>query len=226
MKTSEREITDFITDRVDKLLAFYRELDNSLSVNGIKINLKREKIKRVSFDDDVEFYFGFFSAISEYREKLKQLFLSNNTTFLNSDESKKIIIESRIKNINSIFSKIYQYINKKKENGDVAINKCLNDLFGIRIVVPIDKFDKLYEIVIRLAENNNWNCKIYDSSKLEYKAVHMYICNGNYSLRWEVQFWLLKDDASNRNSHARYKQAYTNWESVYRTKDLFRKCKP
>lgn len=75
-----------------------------------------------------------------------------------------------------------------------------------------------------LVNENNWHCKIYNASKQEYKAMHLYLIKDNYSLRLEIQFWLIKDDEKNRASHAKYKQSYTKWESLYSAKDLYEVC--
>ena len=224
MKETDLIIENFISEYVEKLFRLYLKMDNSLVINNKKVNLRQEKIKRVSLDNDVDFYFDFYNAISEYRERLKQSIAANNMLFVHGEKNDGLFVESRIKNINSISSKIYQYISLKKEKGDVSINKCLNDLFGMRIVVPIKKFPTLLETVKRLVDNHGWKCRIVDASKQEYKAVHMYLMKDNYSLRWEVQFWLLKDDSDNRASHLKYKQAYTSWESTYSNSDLYKVC--
>ena len=208
-----------ISNCINNLFSLYLNLDNSLVVNGKKVNLKQEKVKRISLDnDETGFYFDFFNALAEYRERLKQAIANNNIGFLNG-------IESRVKNINSISSKIYQYINLKKEKGDVSINKCINDLFGIRIIVPFKQIRSLEKMVIELAKDNHWNCRINNASKKEYKAVHLYLLKDNYSLRWEVQFWLEIHDAKNRESHAKYKQSYTSWESSYTIEELYKVIK-
>lgn len=225
MKTTiNSEIKSFICKHVEKLIQLYLKTDNTLLVNSKKVNLKQEKIKKVSLDNDVDFYFSFYSSISEYRERLKKNVALNDLLFVHDDTNNDLFVESRIKNINSISSKIYQYISKKKEQGDVSINKCLNDLFGMRIVVPLKRFSTLLKTVQDLANEKEWKCRIIDASKQEYKAVHMYLLNDNYSLRWEIQFWLSKDDAANRDSHLKYKQAYTSWESTYSSKDLYKVC--
>lgn len=204
---------------INGLFALYLSIDNTLVVGGKTVNLKQEKIKKVSLDnDDISYYFDFYNALSLYRERLKQKIADSNIDFLFGNES-------RVKNINSISSKIYQYINLKKEKGDVSINKCLNDLYGVRIIVPLRKMGELLEIVNTLSRENNWKCRITDASKQEYKAIHLYLLKDNYSLRWEVQFWLEKYDATNRASHAKYKQSYTNWESSYSVKELYRVVK-
>ena len=222
-KTKERNINfnELIVDFVKKVLDFYSQIDNSLYIEGKRINLRNEEIKEVSLDYDESFYFNFFNAVSEYRERLKQNLAHSDINSLLQSSGDNFVIESRIKNINSIFSKIYQYINLKKEKGNVAINKCLNDLFGLRIVLPFAKQSDIKVHLESFIKDSGYKFKIIDASKLEYKAIHLYIFKDNYSLPWEIQFWLLKNDASNRESHAKYKQSYTSWELSYNSKDLY-----
>ena len=214
----------FIVDFINKVFAFYNTVNNSLVINGKTINLRNEEIKKASLDYDVSYYFSFFNAISEYRESLKQNIATSEINSLLQSSGRGFTIESRIKNINSIFSKIYQYINLKKEKGSVAINKCLNDLFGLRIILTFYNLDVLFERLQFLAHQNNWKFKIINASKSEYKAIHLYISKDNYSLPWEIQFWLAKDDVPNRSSHAKYKQSYTSWELSYTNKELYEVC--
>lgn len=222
---TEKEIINKIESHIKSIYDFYLTVDSSLVINEKRINLRNEEIKKVSLDYDASYYFNFFNAVAEYRERLKQDISNSDINTLLEVKNKRFIVESRIKNINSIFSKIYQYINTKKEKGNVSINKCINDLFGLRIIVPFQSIKKLLNIINDLSIKNNWKFKVINASKLEYKAVHMYLAKDNYSLPWEIQFWLIKDDACNRDSHARYKQAYTSWELSYSSKDLYRVIK-
>ena len=216
-------IEDNVLSYVEKILTLYQNTDNSLIVGGKKINLSRVEIKEVSLLNNPDFYFAFFNSVAEYREKLKKNI--ENVDFLNEKiNDNPLYLESRIKNVNSIFSKIYQYISLKKEKGSVPLIKCINDLLGLRIELPMKSLNKAQILIEDLARKNKWNCRIYNASKNEYKAIHLYLLKDNYSLRWEIQFWLSKDDQSNRYSHAKYKQAYTSWESQYSASDLFEVC--
>ena len=219
MRKTVNTIKKQISECINGLFVLYLSMDNTLVINNKPLNLRQEKIRKVSLDgDDIKYYFDFYNALSLYRERLKQ-------TIANSDVDFLLGIESRVKNINSIFSKIYQYIKIKKEKGNVSINKCINDLFGIRILVPLRSMKSLMTLVKELVDENGWKCKITDASKQEYKAIHMYLLKDNYSLRWEVQFWLEKYDSRNRISHAKYKQSYTSWESSYNFDELYRVVK-
>ena len=55
--------------------------------------------------------------------------------------------------------------------------------------------------------------KVINSSKKDYKAIHVYFGKGNnYVFQWELQIWLEKDEINNLLSHHKYKQDYIKWE--------------
>lgn len=204
-----------IKQSVLAILSLYKQMDNYLYIDEQKINLNKEKVKRISILYDADFYFNFFNAVAKYRENLKQIIANN--PFDN-----KYMLESRIKNINSISSKIYQYINIKSEKGEVPISKCLNDLYGARIIISHITFKRAMKMVNEIAEESGINCRIINASKMKYRAIHMYLKGDPCSIRWEIQFWLACDDKKNRESHAQYKQMYTKWESRYKKKELYK----
>ncbi len=73
------------------------------------------------------------------------------------------------------------------------------------------------EDIISYIKNNFENIKCINSNKGEYKAIHCYFTKGNNNLyQWELQIWLFSDEEKNRNSHAKYKQAYVKWENERR----------
>lgn len=146
--------------------------------------------------------------IVNYRE-----FLNQNNIQLMMDfkkfNSANATINIRTKAKNSIEFKIENYI-KNHEDGKIPINKCFNDLFGIRIICNEElSFDKVFKLV-----NNKYsNLKCIDSSKNEYKATHIYFKKDNFTFQWELQVWNKTDERRNINSHEKYKQDYIKWEN-------------
>lgn len=53
---------------------------------------------------------------------------------------------------------------------------------------------------------------VLDSSKQDYRAIHLYFKKDNYSFPWELQIWNECDSERNLISHKKYKQEYTAWE--------------
>ena len=123
----------------------------------------------------------------------------------NTDTAK---VNIRAKAKNSIEYKIENYI-KNHENGEIPINKCFNDLFGIRMICSDEMENKK---IIQLITNKYKNLKCIDSSKKDYKATHIYFKKDNFSFQWELQVWNKVDEINNIKSHEKYKQDYVRWE--------------
>lgn len=120
-------------------------------------------------------------------------------------------VNSRVKAQNSIEYKISNYMSEKHEFGKVPLNKCFNDLYGIRII--FDESIKFEDIKKFIDEKYNRALKCYDASKGDYVATHIYFKSGNYCFQWELQIWDKEHEESNLISHDKYKQDYTKWET-------------
>lgn len=119
-------------------------------------------------------------------------------------------ITSRVKTQNSIADKIENYKGERHEFGKIPINKCLNDLFGARIVLQeTHSFGDIHQFVSQYCPQV-FRC--IDSSKNGYRATHLYFKFDNFSFQWELQVWNEKDRVNNLLSHKQYKQAYIKWE--------------
>ena len=119
-----------------------------------------------------------------------------------------IKVNTRAKARNSIEYKIENYT-RNHEMGKIPINKCFNDLFGIRMICP-EKFE-YYEI--EKFVKAKYKLKCIDSSKIEgYRAIHIYFKQNNFSFQWELQIWSKEDEFNNIISHEKYKQDYIRWE--------------
>lgn len=125
-----------------------------------------------------------------------------------NDLKLKSEINSRVKSQNSIEYKINNYMSEKHNNGKNPINKCFNDLYGIRIILSGSfKYDEIKEFV-----EKRYSLKCINSSKGEYVATHIYFKKNNYSFQWELQVWDKEHEINNIRSHEKYKQDYTKWE--------------
>lgn len=161
---------------------------------GDLVNLKSKLVKDIRLDDKIFIY------ISSYRA-----FLSRALSTVNFDMSN---VSSRVKAQNSLESKIQRYIDTKDEHGETPINKCVNDLFGVRIVhqgsIAFDDFKQHIREVFQL--------KCINASKDGYIATHIYFKRDNLSFPWELQVWEERNKESNLISHHKYKQDYASWE--------------
>ena len=132
-----------------------------------------------------------------------------NPSLLFSNLNLKSKIFSRIKTINSIQYKIENYY-KNHLQGKIPINKCLNDIVGVRIILEEDI--TLFQIFEWLKQEFP-ELKVIPAYRNEYKAIHVYFGKGNsYLFQWELQIWLQKDSYTNLTSHQTYKQEYIKWE--------------
>ena len=142
-------------------------------------------------------------------------FLNNKTIELLELSKHSFVNRTRVKMFNSIIFKLLSYNDKKVngKNGTISLNKCFNDVFGIRILM--DKRYSLQEIKSVLVGKFN-KIKCIDSSKEigDYRAIHIYFKIDNMHYQWELQLWYYKDEEKNLESHAKYKQIYTNWEEL------------
>jgi len=146
-------------------------------------------------------------TIFNYREFINEnnIQLLMDFKLFNSEISK---VNIRAKTKNSIEFKIKIY-NDNHENGKIPIEKCLNDLFGIRIICS----QKLnYDEIVNFIKEKNKKLKCIDSSKKDYKATHIYFKQDNFNFQWELQIWNKEDETNNINSHEKYKQDYVKWE--------------
>lgn len=143
--------------------------------------------------------------------------------FLNNKEVAEVLYLStlnniehmRVKQFNSILYKLVNYQSKKVngESGTIALNKCLNDILGLRVITN-EKFK--FEEVKKLVSENYLKFKCIEAIRGEYKAIHIYIKEDNYHYQWEVQLWNIDDLKKNYESHKKHKQAYTKWEELFK----------
>lgn len=173
------------------------------------INLRKRQVADIL--ENVEIW----NHIRAYRKFLVRVHLDIDAELskLELDGAK---VSSRVKNLNSIQSKLERYNELDSLKGKVAINKCFNDLMGIRIVID-DNFS--HGDVIRFFEENVVprypKFRLTDSTKNGYVASHIYVQHDNSLFPWEIQIWIKANEKSNLDSHKLYKQGYTNWEELF-----------
>ena len=166
-----------------------------------KINLKRTLISDIDANGDI------YGTIKEYVQLLNVQ--SANVTLKLSSVC-TAVVTARVKAQNSIEYKIQRYKGEEHEFGKVAINKCLNDLFGVRIILPQScTFEQIAEFI---KDEYQGKYKCIDSSNHDYKATHIYFKEGNKVFPWELQIWNAEDVERNFISHREYKQEYVTWE--------------
>ena len=125
-------------------IEFNKKWQNSIYYS--KINLKDNLVINLVDNE------ALLSSVFNYREFINE----NNIQLLmdfkqfNTENSK---VNIRTKTKNSIEYKIENYI-KNHEHGIIPINKCLNDLFGIRIIC---KENLYYDDILKMINENYSN---------------------------------------------------------------------
>lgn len=192
-------------------------------------NLKKKQIRHIcktakgpEGDEVVTIDIEFLNYMNNYCEELHSILFNPYFDFIDVN----IDLSLRIKDPDSRVAKLMYYMNGKSEHGMVNINKCLNDLLGFRVwIKDFEHSEENINLIIN--QLGNENIKIYDASKLEYKAMHVYFSNGNNKFfPWELQIWNRRDHKSNIYSHSVHKQGYTKWVENYKNEaSLFEEVK-
>lgn len=79
-------------------------------------------------------------------------------------------VTARVKTQNSIEYKIQNYKTERHEFGKIPINKCINDLFGVRIILDDSLTFEEVRKFIKETYQDKYRC--INSSKFDYKAIH------------------------------------------------------
>ena len=195
-------------DELDKLIVFINNEYNNYcekwknSKLYIPINQKNTLVKNIEKNNNI------FNSILNYRLFINEYHFELKIKL--SELNIKSEISSRVKARNSIEYKIRNYMSEKHNCGEVPINKCFNDLYGIRIIM---KDNISYDEIKKFVENRyNTKLKCIDSSNGEYVATHIYFKENNFSYQWELQIFDREHEKTNIISHEKYKQDYTKWE--------------
>ena len=172
-----------------------------ISENYMPLNMKKKRVEDVYKDESLLLY------ILNYRK-----FINDNISEVLDIIQKlklKSVINTRVKAYNSIQYKIQNYVNNH-EHGKIPLKKCLNDIFGLRIILDMPLS---YSEIKKFIDKEFPQLKCIESARGKYYAVHVYFGNDdNYKFQWELQIWNKNQEKINLDSHAKYKQDYTKWE--------------
>lgn len=176
-------------------------------------NLKRKQVRHICSEKTTIDQF-FLDYMNRYCNELMTVQFSPVLIGLSNEYN----LTTRIKHPDSRISKMLHYRFYKSEQGCVNLNKCLNDLFGLRIIVnDFNHTEESINYLNNLLENSA--IKVHNSCKHDYKATHLYFFNGsNHFFPWELQIWNQSDFETNIKSHAQHKQGYTKWPNMYQAK--------
>ncbi|MFY0761014.1 hypothetical protein AB1K32_19530 [Metabacillus dongyingensis] len=181
-------------------------------------NLKKKQIRHVTVVEEAGLFTitkSFYKLLSSYSDHLKKLIVEIDLEVDFTDLDLRI----REKMPDSVVNKLKYYRVGKREVGQIDLIKCLNDLLGFRIT--LDLFDHNSEAYKDLCDKVNEiyakRIAIRDSSKAEYRAIHIYFYGeSNRYFPWELQIWRSDQAHTNDKSHKVHKQAYTKWAEIYK----------
>lgn len=195
-------------EELDKFIVFIEEKYKKLCYEWEKTDLynpihqKNKQVKDIVKDNSI------LNDILNYRLFINENHLDLKLAF--DQLNIKSEINSRVKAQNSIEYKISNYMTAKHEYGKVPLNKCFNDLYGIRIIFNESvNFNVVKEFINK---KHKGKLKCINASKGDYVATHIYFKENNYSFQWELQIWDKEHYKTNIISHEQYKQSYTKWE--------------
>lgn len=183
-----------------------------LSEQETKYNLKKKRIDHVVESDGV-ILLSFLKIINSYHSSLLSLHAELEFEYSYSEFE----IRTRVKQKDSIINKLIQY-RIDNDEGKISINKCLNDIFGLRIIFDdlnheCPEFNKNIKIL-----EDKFSVKAVKNNKEGYVGTHLYFKNeNNCKFPWELQIWSKDDEQKNNESHKKHKskRKYTTWPEVY-----------
>lgn len=197
-----KSVFDELKGLIDYIQSVYSDVTGEwLQSTRAKINLKKTLVSDIDADGTL------YESIMEYVQLLNERSagITLQLPFVCACQ-----VTARVKTQNSIEYKIQNYKTDRHEFGKIPINKCINDLFGVRII--LDAPLTFEEVRAFIEETYQGKYRCIDSSKLDYKAIHLYFRENNQSFPWELQIWNRCNMESNFVSHKKYKQEYTTWE--------------
>lgn len=122
-----RSVFDELKDLIDYIQTVYTGITNEwLHGESAKINLKKSQVSDIDVDGTI------YKSIVEYVQLLNERSagITLQLSFVCSCQ-----VTARVKAQNSIEYKIQNYKTDRHEYGKIPINKCVNDLFGVRIIL-------------------------------------------------------------------------------------------
>lgn len=181
------------------------------------INLKNLEIKDCISSGEI--IPSFLDYINEYHSKLNLVIAYSDFEYDYAKSDGRM----RVKQKESIQNKLlYYYLTNN--NGEIPVQKCLNDMLGFRLI--FDCFDPCADDFINMMSSLKSELtlmKWYNRDKDGYKGTHVYFKNGkNVYFPWELQIWSSSDSELNEHSHSEHKskRSYIDWPKQYKAGKL------
>ena len=141
MDIKENYSTKILKDIIVFIQNKYNEISNEWenSREYISLNMQKYQVKDIYNDEKILTYiFNYRNFINDRAIKITSSIYSLH---------RNNIIQCRVKALNSIQYKIENY-NNNHEDGKIPIRKCLNDIYGIRLIFEEDiNFENIIEFI-------------------------------------------------------------------------------
>ena len=204
----------------DKLLLLIEEINTfhlNFSINFFseidsRMNLKKKQVRHV-LDEEKNILKDFLSYIENYSIALNEEIAINEFGYDYSNWDFRV----RVKQQESIQNKLKYYFDDR-ENGKIALQKCLNDILRYRIV--LNNFLEYESEFENKLDERNLNIRKFNHNDASetYHAYHIYFKNDNNQyFPWELQIWDITKAEENEKSHREHKdkREYLNWAKDY-----------
>lgn len=193
------ESLDVIPDTIDKIGILHFQFCNEFYSRPEYINLRSLKeiyVSKINKSDYFkhDFLAAYYSFLeNNIEDELLDFFL----------KYPNLKYQERIKLRDTTFKKINYYASYKKEKiGQIPLYKCLNDIFGVRLILP--RVNENIGAITRLLNDKKNNSKLkwfYYRDKDGYKSFQCYFQQDNKVLPWELQIWDIEDEYNNIKAH-------------------------
>ena len=194
--------------------AYLEYTHNWLENTGVTTYDLNRSIGGRFIEDTEELDINFLKCIRSFNSDLN-LFQFNLLTKIK--DAHDIKITSRVKDESSILGKLYKY-HIEDGKGKYALDGCLNDLFGIRIIDNNynQNIIKINKYINDKSRNKGIKARGIKRDKEEYKGYHVYIKGKNKRcFPMEIQIWDTQHEKNNLDAHSLYKKDYTLWTRKY-----------
>lgn len=204
-------VVSYINEKHDVFSKEWRDRENKEY-----INLKKMRIDHVVVEDEMIISPEFLFHVDDYHIWVSMMSYEIELEY----EYGEYDFRTRVKQKDSIVNKLIHYRNKDipQGKGCIPINKCLNDIFGLRIIFDdLDHNDINFLKDIELIKDA-YDLRIVHKVEEGYIATHLYFKNrSNFNFPWELQIWSNKHVSSNEVAHKEHKdkRKYTEWPDVY-----------
>ena len=166
-----------IIEKINELhICFNQRLQKSFPS---RINYSKKQVNHLM--DSTELKGIFLDYIENYYQELK-IFIQSELYNLDLN------LDFRIKERESLDDKLYRYY-MGKEKGQIPLQKCVNDIFGMRIITPVNLIEsKEFTKKCEELKDRKIIYFYYTRHDNKYNGIHLYFKGkSNNYLPWELQ---------------------------------------